>query len=70
MKIFLDTAIVSEIDDRMPTGIIKGVTTNPTLIKRSGKDPDKTYVKILNAGVNDLSIEVKGEDADLSLIHI
>jgi len=64
MKIFLDTAIVSEIEERMPTGIIKGVTTNPTLIKRSGKDPDKTYVKIFDAGVNDLSIEVKGEDAD------
>ena len=64
MKIFLDTAIVGEIEERLPTGIIKGITTNPTLIKRSGKDPDETYEKIFNAGVNDLSIEVKGEDAD------
>ena len=64
MKIFLDTAIVTDIEDRMPTGIIKGVTTNPTLIKKCGEDPDVVYKEIINAGINDLSIEVKGDDAD------
>lgn len=39
MKIFLDTANVDEISSRYNTGLIDGVTTNPTLIKKSGKDP-------------------------------
>ena len=39
MKIFLDTAEVSEIAKAYETGLINGVTTNPTLIKRSGRDP-------------------------------
>ena len=36
MKIFLDTADVSEIKKAYSTGLIDGVTTNPTLILRSG----------------------------------
>ena len=39
MKIFLDTADVDMIRPAYQTGLINGVTTNPTLIKRSGRDP-------------------------------
>jgi transaldolase len=39
MKIFLDTANFEEISDKYVTGLIDGVTTNPTRIKKSGKDP-------------------------------
>ena len=39
MKIFLDTADVTEIAKGYDTGLIDGVTTNPTLIKKSGRDP-------------------------------
>ena len=39
MKIFLDTADVSEIAKAYETGMIDGVTTNPSLIRKSGKDP-------------------------------
>jgi len=39
MKIFLDTADVTEIQKGYETGLIDGVTTNPTLIKKSGRDP-------------------------------
>jgi transaldolase len=39
MKIFLDTAEVPEIKKAFETGLIDGITTNPTLIKRSGRDP-------------------------------
>ena len=39
MKIFLDTAEVSEIAKAYETGLINGVTTNPSLIKKSGRDP-------------------------------
>ena len=39
MKIFLDTAEVDMIRPAYETGLINGVTTNPTLIKKSGRDP-------------------------------
>ncbi len=61
MKLFLDTAIVSDIEDRLETGLIAGVTTNPTLIKKSGRDPWTVYRDIIELGVDDLSIEVFGE---------
>ena len=61
MKLFLDTAIVSDIEDRLDTGLIAGITTNPTLIRKSGRDPWKVYTDIIELGVEDLSIEVNGE---------
>ena len=39
MKIFLDTADVDMIRPAYSTGLINGVTTNPTLIRKSGRDP-------------------------------
>ena len=68
MKLFLDSAIVSEIEKRYRTGVISGVTTNPTLIKRSGRDPDDVYADLIDdVGVQDLSIEVNGKDTDTLL---
>ena len=64
MKLFLDTAIVSDIEERVSTGLIHGITTNPTLIKKSGRDPWKVYRDIIELGVDDLSIEVYGESYD------
>jgi len=66
MKLFLDTAIVSDIEERLETGLIAGVTTNPTLIKKSGRDPWDVYRDIIELGISDISIEVYGENyADL-----
>ena len=64
MKLFLDTAIVSDIEERVSTGLIYGITTNPTLIRKSGRDPWKVYRDIIELGVDDLSIEVYGESYD------
>ena len=65
MKIFLDTAEVGEIDARLSSGVISGVTTNPTLIKKAEKEPDDIYADLINdIGVKDLSIEVNGQFAD------
>ena len=65
MKLFLDTAIIEDIDLRLGSGVISGVTTNPTLIKKSGKDPDDIYADLIHdIGVKDLSIEVNGQFAD------
>ena len=61
MKLFLDTAIVSDIEERLDTGLIAGVTTNPTLIRKSGRDPWKVYTDIIELGIEDLSIEVNGD---------
>tara|TARA_B100001248_G_scaffold100784_1_gene74910 strand:+ start:1598 stop:2242 length:645 start_codon:yes stop_codon:yes gene_type:complete len=63
MKIFLDSAITTDIQDRLKTEIIDGVTTNPTLIKKSNEDPDVVYKELYDMRVKDLSIEVRGETA-------
>ena len=47
MKLFLDTAIIKEIDERIDSGVISGITTNPTLIKKSGKEPDDIYADLI-----------------------
>ena len=62
MRLFLDTAIVSDVEERLPTGLISGITTNPTLIKKSGREPEDVYREMFNLGVMDLSIEVPGTD--------
>ena len=65
MKLFLDTAIIKEIDERLSSGVISGITTNPTLIKKSGKEPDDIYADLIQEmGIRDLSIEVDGHDAE------
>lgn len=38
MKFFVDTADINEIKDMADSGLIDGVTTNPSLILKSGKD--------------------------------
>ena len=63
MKIFLDTADVSLIEQYYGTGLIDGVTTNPTLIKKSGYDPEEVYRKIALLGVDDISMEIVTDDS-------
>jgi len=60
MKIFLDTADTSIIKKHFASGLIDGVTTNPTLIKKSGRDPVEVYQEIKDIGVKDISMEVVG----------
>ena len=63
MKIFLDTADTSIIEKHFATGLIDGITTNPTLIKKSGRDPLEVYQELKDLGIKDISMEVVG-DAD------
>jgi len=60
MKIFLDTADTSIITKHFATGLIDGVTTNPTLIRKSGRDPIEVYQELKDLGVPDISMEVVG----------
>ena len=70
MKLFLDTAIIKDITERLDTGVISGVTTNPTLIKKSGKDPDDIYADLIkDIGIKDVSIEVDGKDAETLILN-
>ena len=60
MKIFIDSADVWAIKDAYETGLIDGVTTNPTLIMKSGRHPEKVYQKLKDMGIGDISMEVVG----------
>ena len=60
MKIFLDTADTQVIGDYFDTGLIDGITTNPSLIMKSGRDPEEVYQEIKDIGITDISMEVMG----------
>ena len=66
MKIFLDTAETDLIRKYFSTGLVDGVTTNPTLIMKSGRDPEEVYKEIKDIGVNDISMEVVGGILDMT----
>ena len=62
MKIFLDTADTQAIKDGYETGLIDGITTNPTLIMKSGRNPEDVYQELIDLGIKDISMEVVGND--------
>ena len=61
MKIFLDTADTEIIGKHSHSGLIDGVTTNPTLIRKSGRNPEIVYQEIKDIGIQDISMEVIGD---------
>ena len=61
MKIFLDTADTGIIREYFDTGLVDGVTTNPSLIMKSGRNPEDVYQEIKDIGVPDISMEVVGD---------
>jgi len=65
MKIFLDTADTELIRKYHGTGLIDGVTTNPTLIMKSGRDPEEVYQEIEDIGLRDISMEVMGDSNEM-----
>ena len=62
MKIFLDTADVDLIGRYYESGLIDGVTTNPTLIRKSGRDPEQVYKELTIIGIDDISMEIVTDD--------
>ena len=61
MKLFLDTADTALIEKYYQTNLIDGVTTNPTLIMKSGRNPEDVYQELIDMGLNDISMEVVGD---------
>ena len=64
MKIFIDSAHVKDITLACATGLIDGVTTNPSLIAKTGRDPLDVYKEIIDLGVEDVSMEVSAGFAE------
>jgi transaldolase len=67
MKFFLDTADVDEIRHWNSTGLIDGVTTNPSLILKSGRDIKEVLAEICDIVDGDVSGEVAATDYDTML---
>ena len=60
MKIFLDTADTEAIKKGYETGLVDGITTNPSLIMKSGRNPEDVYQELIDLGISDVSMEVVG----------
>jgi transaldolase len=63
LKIFLDTANLDEIRDAVSWGVIDGVTTNPSLIAREGRDFVDTIHQICEMVDGPVSAETVGQTA-------
>lgn len=65
MKIFLDTSNKQDIVKWLPTGIINGVTTNPTTLSKEGNEPKKQILEICSSfPQGDISVEVTEQEPD------
>ena len=62
MKFFLDTAITDELRQGAATGLVDGVTTNPTLIARSGKKLEDVVQEIVDIIDGPISVETLSSD--------
>ena len=65
MKIFLDTADTEAIRKHFNTGLVDGLTTNPTLIRKSGRNHEEVYQEVKDLGLKDISMEVIGSDINM-----
>ena len=63
MKFFVDTADIKEIHELAATGLLDGVTTNPSLIAKSGRDFIEVLRDICAAVTGPVSAEVAATDA-------
>lgn len=63
MKFFIDTADIKEIREANAMGVIDGVTTNPSLIAKTGKDFKSVVTEIMREIKGPVSLEVTALDA-------
>lgn len=64
MQIFIDSAVVSEIRKAAEAGLCDGVTTNPSLIMKAGRDYNETLKEICSIVKGPVSAETISPDAD------
>ena len=65
MKIFLDTAETEVVSKHFKTGLIDGLTTNPSLIRKSGRKHEEVYQEFKDIGLKDISMEVIGSKENM-----
>lgn len=63
MKFFIDTAEIDEIRELAPSGLVDGVTTNPSLIAKSGRDFKEVIAEICDVVEGPVSAEVTAMDS-------
>ncbi len=63
MRLFLDTASITEIREINRWGVLRGVTTNPTLVGKERGDPNQTWKEILSEVQGDVSLETTEPEA-------
>lgn len=68
MKFYLDTAIYEEVAEAVKWGVIDGVTTNPTLIAKAGKDHEEQVKRICGI-IGNVSAEVVSEKAEDMIVE-
>ncbi len=64
MKFFVDTADIAEIKTLAATGLLDGVTTNPTLVHKAGRDFKEIVAEICAVVSGPVSAEVAATDYD------
>ncbi|NQV21870.1 MAG: fructose-6-phosphate aldolase [Rhodospirillales bacterium] len=64
MKFFIDTAEIDDIRELALTGLVDGVTTNPSLVAKSGRDFMEVLDEICSVVRGPISAEVTATDAD------
>ncbi len=69
MKFFVDTAEINEIRELAATGLLDGVTTNPTLIAKSGRKIAEVIAEICEVISGPVSAEVTATDYKHMLIE-
>ena len=67
MKFFIDSADVAEISDLASTGLVDGVTTNPSLVAKSGRDFFEVLREICALVSGPVSAEVTATDFETML---
>lgn len=64
MQFFIDTADINAIKQAHDMGLVDGVTTNPSLIKKAGRDHEATIREISSFISGPISVETLSEDAE------
>lgn len=64
MKFFIDTAEIEEVRKAADIGILDGVTTNPSLVARSGRELEDVVLDICEIVDGPVSVEVTATDTD------
>ncbi len=69
MKFFIDTADINDIRELAATGMVDGVTTNPSLVAKSGRDFFEVLAEICDVVDGPVSAEVTALETDAMLVE-